>query len=944
MFLPACIIIALAYMAGRMDMNIYHLLVLLGCMIGVFIQRSKTDEQSMREEIQENLAVQKNYVRDQENCGWLNQIVCRVWKILEPTISGQIKSNVEGIIKGLVPASLGITVQFNDFYLGARAPWISYIKYNHTSPELLRLDMGLEVEEPESNIMLQLEHKSGHKFTIARVYGISFRGIMRVEADMGGTEQAVTNVRIGFLEEPSLDLNLQLFCVQLPLFGSHWLASLTEWTVISKALNGLIEEQINNVLTDPNKLDIDLATAKTSRVICQGILLVNLYSCENLPKVDTFGSCDPFLKLYVGKLKINEKPDSRMVVRTEVFQNEMHPAYNRSFWFPVYNFDDETLYINAYDADTIGGGSSLGETELDLNEALVPQLEPGQSQPSDMDDNKVLTTMNNLTLELTHKGKVLAAQTNIGVQFFKAPAYKTPLDEKEEMLRELLDKTNATKNDASTPVETSETEVVEEPIELWQTGLLRVFVHSYKGIRSSRGTSKGVFPFIVANLEQPKPADDKTDYKPTPDQRKNSPMYKKADMDNVNFIYEAIVLQRDTATLRLDFKSISESTNYGCLYIHLGTEMKTANKIREKTYRLPTTDTGEVVLSLDFVNMDIGDDVHQSSASKGSVSGKILNDLLPKIKAGTSLNDKLGMLNLSIHQAKDLKAADFNGKSDPFVKVYIKKIKVVQTATKLETLSPVWDERFKIPLPWLNGVTLDFVVCDWDAVGNNDTIGTFSLPLDGGVLVPDEFDRMSFGPTWMDVYYKGKVFGSLQMSCYFEEPGMDYKKRVVRTPGQTPGQTPVSGLSPLAAPRPSEMSAINWGKLRLEILDATGLPDKDYIPYVRIKVDDVTISKSAPVSPGNHVMFRHADVVALARPAEGVTINIKISHAAKTLQLISGAKISHASYVMDKDLTLSDFLPTSAVPVGGKETVETVAELMANDNAKDLCHTTGSLV
>jgi Ca2+-dependent lipid-binding protein len=71
--------------------------------------------------------------------------------------------------------------------------------------------------------------------------------------------------------------------------------------------------------------------------------------------------------------------------------------------------------------------------------------------------------------------------------------------------------------------------------------------------------------------------------------------------------------------------------------------------------------------------------------------------ILPKV-----INTPSGILVVEVISAHELKAVDFRGKSDPYVKLTIPGNEAKQTSIKLSTLNPKWEppERF------------DFVVCD----------------------------------------------------------------------------------------------------------------------------------------------------------------------------------------------------------------------------------------
>ncbi|CCE61715.1 hypothetical protein TPHA_0B00440 [Tetrapisispora phaffii CBS 4417] len=133
-----------------------------------------------------------------------------------------------------------------------------------------------------------------------------------------------------------------------------------------------------------------------------------------------------------------------------------------------------------------------------------------------------------------------------------------------------------------------------------------------------------------------------------------------------------------------------------------------------------------------------------------------------------------GYLNLNLISAKDLLAADRNGKSDPYVDVVVNGITVYTSKTVKKSLSPTWNERTKVPIPSRKFSEVKLDVYDWDRAGNNDPLGYVKLDLDN--LEP------------------GKVYnwdlplskqGTIQISAIFEpeyiKPTLDAKQSKLST-------------------------------------------------------------------------------------------------------------------------------------------------------------------
>ncbi|XP_058802442.1 synaptotagmin-7 isoform X2 [Phymastichus coffea] len=91
------------------------------------------------------------------------------------------------------------------------------------------------------------------------------------------------------------------------------------------------------------------------------------------------------------------------------------------------------------------------------------------------------------------------------------------------------------------------------------------------------------------------------------------------------------------------------------------------------------------------------------------------------------------VLTLTLLKARNLKAKDINGKSDPYVKVWLqfgeKRIEKRKTPIFKCTLNPIFNEPFSFNVPWekIRECSLDVMVMDFDNIGRNELIGRILL-------------------------------------------------------------------------------------------------------------------------------------------------------------------------------------------------------------------------
>lgn len=88
-----------------------------------------------------------------------------------------------------------------------------------------------------------------------------------------------------------------------------------------------------------------------------------------------------------------------------------------------------------------------------------------------------------------------------------------------------------------------------------------------------------------------------------------------------------------------------------------------------------------------------------------------------------------GILSLKLVSASHLMAADRNGKSDPFVEVYVNEYKTFKTHIIKKTLDPVWNETVNLKILSMIKSKIMLKLLDWDRAGDNDFLGEVILDL-----------------------------------------------------------------------------------------------------------------------------------------------------------------------------------------------------------------------
>lgn len=218
---------------------------------------------------------------------------------------------------------------------------------------------------------------------------------------------------------------------------------------------------------------------------------------------------------------------------------------------------------------------------------------------------------------------------------------------------------------------------------------------------------------------------------------------------------------------------ISPRTNLRYTFDHVIKELRKYSlitlRVAEKPDQTLNKSTGnEVTLStLSFLQNSYG---KPTSINVGSNVIKLQTKYLPSLMSELPPADSIGnsgRLEIEIVKATELLSKDSNGKSDPYVKVYLNGEEFYKTKTKKKTLDPIWNETATIDVDSRVQSTLRFKVEDWD-IGpeQDDKIGEYRLALKSIDPFAEEMKDYEFALVGDDGEAAGTLF--VRMKYYPE--------------------------------------------------------------------------------------------------------------------------------------------------------------------------------
>ncbi|KAH9288147.1 hypothetical protein KI387_032264, partial [Taxus chinensis] len=104
---------------------------------------------------------------------------------------------------------------------------------------------------------------------------------------------------------------------------------------------------------------------------------------------------------------------------------------------------------------------------------------------------------------------------------------------------------------------------------------------------------------------------------------------------------------------------------------------------------------------------------------------------IPILDDSRAMKKPVGMLNVKVIRAVNLKKMDILGKSDPYVKLKLAgdRLQSKKTTVKMNNLNPEWNEAFTFVVKDPTSQVLELLAYDWDKVGAHDKMGMQIVPL-----------------------------------------------------------------------------------------------------------------------------------------------------------------------------------------------------------------------
>ena len=413
-----------------------------------------------------------------------------------------------------------------------------------------------------------------------------------------------------------------------------------------------------------------------------GVLRVYIEKADGLINLEKIGVIDPYIRILINGIQR---------ARTLTMQSTVNPKYYESLYIPISSVN-QRVTIEGMDVERHGQDRTLGSFQLRLNEFI------------DYDDKgeAIETTSDMKTARLFHKRKGARGNVSYSLSFYPVSKMITPKElerEKEEteiMVKKIEEEENKDKDVKTEEDDENKKNDIHDAMTIKTQNVLHlenipkynsgVVIITFLG---SNFTSTGYFQVFF-------------------DKRGHS-------------AYETKVSPKVDLKATFDFL-VKELQKYSVVTF----------RVAEKpNQNLLKTTGNEVTVSTHSFLENSYDKVTSMKVGENTIklSSRFLPAQISKLPPADSIGNS-GTLYLEIKRGFELLSKDSNGKSDPFVKLYLNGDEFYHTKTIKKTLEPEWNESTSINIDSRVQSILRVKCSDWDfGVEQDDKIGDYKFAL-----------------------------------------------------------------------------------------------------------------------------------------------------------------------------------------------------------------------
>lgn len=272
----------LAYLIGRYRFNMLFVLPVAHIVYFVFKRRVKHFSLTLETLLKEK--DRRDAVGEYETVEWLNYIIRKFWEVSEAGVSSEIYSAVNRELKANTPKILK-SLKLTELTLGTRPPIVERIGFLNKNEDSIIVEFAMNFipmqtsedilfyfgeEKKHWNTCIELTATVGFISLPILVRNFTFSGIFRAEISLTRKIPFLKSFSLCILELPLVDFELH------PLKTVDFM----DLPYLSRAIAGIINSQVHNLLLFPKNITIDLQNITDYKGAVIGVIYVYVSRLE----------------------------------------------------------------------------------------------------------------------------------------------------------------------------------------------------------------------------------------------------------------------------------------------------------------------------------------------------------------------------------------------------------------------------------------------------------------------------------------------------------------------------------------------------------------------------------------------------------------------------------------------------------------------------------------
>ncbi|KAF7721951.1 hypothetical protein EC973_003912 [Apophysomyces ossiformis] len=415
-----------------------------------------------------------------------------------------------------------------------------------------------------------------------------------------------------------------------------------------------------------------------------GVVKFSFWEARDLRNVEAVNKSDPYVRVMSGL---------QMRAKTEVVDNNLNPEWGEVHYVPVHSIRED-LVLEVMDWNAKTKDRSLGYTVLRMKELIRQRVGDQEENPDKWFEPLGVKVDRWAPLKSVDRRSPTKGELRYTAEFFPTLAVPQMRDEDEDGDEEL-----PVHDLHGVPIKYTPDDLVD--LSVYNSGVLTVRIHEVKLAKLSH-----VYCQLLVDSLSPQFRTTKAKGKTLAFNEAGDAFVKEADFSRV-----AIEVKPANTNEKDDSKVGHWVDTVSSIIRHI---QRNERENKEKTedgdwYELlGTDDPGWIRLSFSYtplINFNLNPD--ESLDNQGNLTVTLLN-------------------------AKNVKAADKSGTSDPYVVFTVNGERVHTSQVVKKTLSPQWqNEQFIVPIPSRVTASFRIEVFDWNQFQGHDPIGSGGISIRG---------------------------------------------------------------------------------------------------------------------------------------------------------------------------------------------------------------------